>query len=264
MKTEMKRHVLVAIAAAVSAMTVHAELTPAALFSDHCVLQRGRKIPGWGKADPGATVTVSFAGQDKTATAKADGRWRIDLDPLEASCEPRSLRIVSDGAVREEVVLKDVLVGVVWLCGGQSNMALRMWPSPSVGKHEGRENNGYYDLMLTSEPLVRGVKMPLCWSEEERDHDTLRWFAFTPDNYESGMNFSAAAWHFAVRLSQGLKMPVGVIESAWGGTCIETWISPEGYAASERFRNLATRKIAPSRKQMEMERKTGRKSILNQ
>lgn len=264
MKTGMKRLVLVAIAAAVSAMTVHAELTPAALFSDHCVLQRGRKIPVWGKADPGATVTVSFAGQDKTATTKDDGRWRIDLDPLEASCEPRSLRIVSDGAVREEVVLKDVLVGVVWLCGGQSNMALRMWPSPSVGKHEGRENNGYYDLMLTSEPLVRGVKMPLCWSEEERDHDTLKWFAFTPDNYESGMNFSAAAWHFAVRLSQGLKMPVGVIESAWGGTCIETWISPEGYAASERFRNLAARKIAPSRKQMEMERKTGRKSNLNQ
>lgn len=264
MRPDLKSPVLAAMSAVMAAMSVHAALVPAALFSDHCVLQRGKKVPVWGKANPGATVTVSFAGQDKKTKADADGRWRIDLDPLETSCEPRSMRIASDGAVREEVVLKDVLVGVVWLCGGQSNMALRMWPAPSVSKHAGREINGYYDLMLTSEPLVRGVNMPQCWSEEEKDHGTLKWFAFTPDNYNDGMDFSAAAWHFAVRLSQRLKIPVGVIESVWGGTCIETWIPPDGYAASEHFKELATRKIAPSQKQIEEEKRTGRKSVLCQ
>ena len=103
--------------------------------------------------------------------------------------------------------------------------------------------NGYYDLMLTDAPLVRGVAMPQCWSAQEKDHDTLKWFAFTPANYAAGQGFSGAAWHFAIRLYQALKIPVGVIESAWGGSCIETWIPPDGYAASEHFKEMATRPI---------------------
>ena len=234
---------LIVFAAVVAAMALHAALTPATLFSDHCVLQRGKKVPVWGKSDPGTTVTVEFAGQKKSAKADEAGRWRIDLDPLEVSCEPREMRISSDGAAHEEVVLKDVLVGLVWLCGGQSNMTFQMWPKPSVGKHSGREMNGYYDVMLTDAPLVRGVNMPQCWSTEEKDHDTLKWFVFSPKNADDGMRFSAAAWHFAIRLNQALNIPVGVIEAAWGGSCIETWIPPDGYAASENFKELATRKI---------------------
>ena len=226
-----------------AALAIHAALTPATLFSDHCVLQRGKKLPVWGKADPGATVTVEFAGQKKQAKADEKGCWRVDLDPLAASCEPRELRIAAEGAKREEVVLKDVLVGVVWLCGGQSNMTFAMWPGPRIGQHAGREMNGYYDLMLTDAPLVRGVAMPQCWSAEEKGHAALNWFAFTPANYAAGQTFSGAAWHFAIRLYQALKIPVGVIESAWGGSCIETWIPPDGYAASEHFKEMATRPI---------------------
>ena len=226
-----------------AALAIHAALTPATLFSDHCVLQRGKKVPVWGKADPGATVTVEFAGQKKQAKADGEGRWRVDLDPLAVSCEPREMRIAAEGKTREEKVLKDVLVGVVWLCGGQSNMTFAMWPGPRIGQHAGREMNGYYDLMLTDAPLVRGVAMPQCWSAQEKDHDTLKWFAFTPANYAAGQGFSGAAWHFAIRLYQALKIPVGVIESAWGGSCIETWIPPDGYAASEHFKEMATRPI---------------------
>ena len=159
---------LMMFAAVMAAMAVHAALTPATLFSDHCVLQRGRNVPVWGKADPGATVTVEFAGQKKKAKADGNGRWRVDLDPLEVSCEPREMRIAADGAAHEEIVLKDVLVGVVWLCGGQSNMTFQMWPAPRVGQQAGREMNGYYDVMLTEAPLVRGVNMPQCWSAEEK------------------------------------------------------------------------------------------------
>lgn len=257
---------LMTLAAVMAAIAMHAALTPATLFSDHCVLQRGKKVPVWGKADPGAAVTVEFAGQKKQAKADGAGCWRVDLDPLEASCDPREMRIAADGAAHEEVVLKDVLVGVVWLCGGQSNMTFAMWPEPRIGTHAGREMNGYYDIMLTDAPLVRGVNMPQCWSAEEKDHAKLKWFAFTPANAGDAMVFSGAAWHFAVRLNQALKIPVGVIESAWGGSCIETWIPPDGYLASENFKGLATRKIATEAtpEQVAQAKKSGRKPSLHQ
>ena len=257
---------LMTLAAVMAAIAMHAALTPATLFSDHCVLQRGKKVPVWGKADLGATVTVEFAGQKKQAKADGAGCWRVDLDPLEVSCDPREMRIAADGAAHEEVVLKDVLVGVVWLCGGQSNMTFAMWPEPRIGTHAGREMNGYYDIMLTDAPLVRGVNMPQCWSAEEKDHAKLKWFAFTPANARDAMVFSGAAWHFAVRLNQALKIPVGVIESAWGGSCIETWIPPDGYLASENFKGLATRKIATEAtpEQVAQAKKTGRKPSLHQ
>ena len=262
----MNHRLMIMFAAVAAAMSVNAALVPATLFSDHCVLQRGRKVPVWGKADPGASVTVAFAGQAKKAKAGADGRWRVDLDPLEVSCEPREMRIAATGAKHEEVVVKDVLVGVVWLCGGQSNMTFAMWPAPRVDTHAGREMNGYYDVMLTEAPLVRGVNMPQCWSAEEKDHGALKWFAFTPANAKDGMVFSGAAWHFAVRLNQAMKIPVGVIESAWGGSCIETWIPPDGYAASENFKELATRRIEtePTPEQTASAKKKGRKPQLHQ
>ncbi len=257
---------LMTLAAVIAAIAMHAALTPATLFSDHCVLQRGKKVPVWGKADPGAAVTVEFAGQKKQAKADGAGCWRVDLDPLEVSCDPREMRIAADGAAHEEVVLKDVLVGVVWLCGGQSNMTFAMWPEPRIGTHAGREMNGYYDIMLTDAPLVRGVNMPQCWSAEEKDHAKLKWFAFTPANARDAMVFSGAAWHFAVRLNQALKIPVGVIESAWGGSCIETWIPSDGYLASENFKGLATRKIATEAtpEQVAQAKKAGRKPSLHQ
>ena len=257
---------LMTLAAVMAAIAMHAALTPATLFGDHCVLQRGKKVPVWGKADPGAAVTVEFAGQKKQAKADGAGCWRVDLDPLEVSCDPREMRIAADGAAHEEVVLKDVLVGVVWLCGGQSNMTFAMWPEPRIGTHAGREMNGYYDIMLTDAPLVRGVNMPQCWSAEEKDHAKLKWFAFTPANARDAMVFSGAAWHFAVRLNQALKVPVGVIESAWGGSCIETWIPPDGYLASENFKGLATRKIATEAtpEQVAQAKKSGRKPSLHQ
>ena len=257
---------LMTLAAVIAAIAMHAALTPATLFSDHCVLQRGKKVPVWGKADPGAAVTVEFAGQKKQAKADGAGCWRVDLDPLEVSCDPREMRIAADGAAREEVVLKDVLVGVVWLCGGQSNMTFAMWPEPRIGTHAGREMNGYYDIMLTDAPLVRGVNMPQCWSAEEKDHAKLKWFAFTPANARDAMVFSGAAWHFAVRLNQALEIPVGVLESAGGGSCIETWIPPDGYLASENFKGLATRKIATEAtpEQVAQAKKSGRKPSLHQ
>ncbi len=217
---------------------VLAELVPAALFNHNMVLQRDRKVAVWGRADAGAEVSVSFAGATLKAKADDKGVWRVDLPAMKADATPREMTISS--STGDKLVYTNAVVGEVWLCGGQSNMTFAMWPGPRIGQHAGRERNGYYDLALTDEPAVRGVRMYECWSAQEKEHARLNWFAFTPGN---GSDFSGAAWHYAIRLYRALKIPVGVIESAWGGSCIETWIPPEAYAASKSFKALATKPI---------------------
>jgi len=101
-----------------------AEVKLASPFTDHMVLQREMKVPVWGVADAGAQVTVEFAGQKKSATAGADGQWRVTLDPLAASAEPRDFAVssVNRESKSQNLKLTDVLVGEVWLASGQSNM----------------------------------------------------------------------------------------------------------------------------------------------
>ena len=238
-----------------------AQLVPAPLFNHNLVLQRDRVNAVWGTADAGADVTVAFAGQTVRGKAAADGAWRVNLAPLKADATPRDLTISTSAG--DKVVYTNAVVGEVWLCGGQSNMTFAMWPGPAVGQHCGRERNGYYDIMLTDEPDVRGVRMYECWSAEPRAHDRLNWFAFTPGN---GGTFSGAAWHYAIRLYRALKIPVGVIECAWGGSCIETWIPPEAYAASKSFKDLATKPIRtqPTEQELANKKKTGRGPSLHQ
>ena len=111
MKTiKLSSKVLLAVAAALSACAVEAKVATATPFADNMVLQRGRAVPVWGTADAGETVTVSFAGQTKSATADAKGAWRVTLDPMPASKENRVLK-VSGAANTEEI--KNVLVGEV-------------------------------------------------------------------------------------------------------------------------------------------------------
>ena len=236
------KNLTLSLIAALAAVPAFAQLVPAALFNDNMVLQRDKRIAVWGQADAQQEVTVSFAGTKSSVKANAEGKWRVDLPAMPADRTPREMTITSSKG--EKIVYRNVLVGEVWLCGGQSNMTFSMWPAPRVFQHAGRERNGYYDVMLTDEPEVRGVQMNCCWSHQPKEHGRLNWFAFTPGN---GKDFSAAAWHYAIRLYRSLKIPVGVIESAWGGSCIETWIPPEGYEASEHFKSLATRAISTSR-----------------
>ena len=242
----MKKNNAFALTLAVlAAAPLAAELVPAALFNHNMVLQRDRKVAVWGTADAGADVTVAFAGATAKGRAGVDGRWRVDLPPMQADATPRAMTISSSKG--------DTLV----------YMTFAMWPRPSVGQHAGRGRNGYYDIMLTDAPAVRGVRMNECWSAEPKDHARLAWFAFTPGN---GGNFSGAAWHYAMRLHRALKVPVGVIESAWGGSCIETWIPPAAYAASKSFKDLATRPIRTELNEQEKahQKKTGRGPSLHQ
>ncbi|MBL7219309.1 MAG: hypothetical protein ISS69_04280 [Phycisphaerae bacterium] len=163
------------------------------LFSDGMVLQCGMKAPVFGTADKGEKVTVQFAGQTKTATAGDDGKWIVKLDELKASGAGAELKV-------NDTVIKDVLVGEVWVCSGQSNMAWRM--------KSDRET-------ATEAPKADFPKI--------RWQGGRGWAPITPQNVQGVF---AVAYYFAKTLHAELKVPIGLIGRAVGGTPIEAWMPP--------------------------------------
>ncbi len=210
--------VAAAVAAVLSALAAEAKVATATPFADNMVLQRGRAVPVWGTADVGETVTVSFAGQVKSATADAKGAWRITLDPMPASKENRVLK-VSGAANTEEI--KNVLVGEVWFASGQSNMECPIWgPSPRY-----RDGQGAVMTASARRPFIRYAKNGRVWKTEPRYDWKAVWRDFSPASFKEtfGYNLSAVAFYYALELYDALDVPVGIIDSSWGGTCIETW-----------------------------------------
>ncbi len=249
----MRRRVLArALALALSAVAATAAVTPLdraggparpvgvgrldlpAVFSDHLVLQRDRPAPVWGRAPAGARVTVEFAGQTKTATAAAEGAWRVDLAPMAACAEPRSLRVTAiPGGARE---IRDVLVGEVWLAAGQSNM--RFFLRDDAGASAALAEAGRYPgLRFFHDPGQPDTPGRAFNAEERRRMDAGRfqqpaWRASGPD---TASTVSAVAWYFGRRLHLSLKTPVGVVVTAVGGSAVESWLSREALAAEPLF-----------------------------
>ena len=187
-----------------------------AIFSDHAVLQRNRPVPIWGWSQPGDTVTVEFAGQKKSAVADANGKWLLRLDPLPASTEPRTL--TARVGQTPPITVRDLLVGDVWLCSGQSNME---WPLSS-------SSTGAATVVAATHPNLRLLTVPhVALIEPQTDIDSA-WKTCTPDN---AANFSAVGYYFGHELLQNLNIPIGLIDCAWGGTRIETWTSRDALMA---------------------------------
>ncbi len=202
------------------------------IFTDHMVLQRQMPVPVWGTAAPNEQVSVSFAGQTKSATATPDGRWRVTLDPLKASSTPAEMTITGSNTVKFE----DILVGEVWLCSGQSNMGkpVGTWrgmnPTPN---YEQELANANYPLIRILQPQAAKRQSPA----EDFD-ETVR-----PNAYPHGgwvacngtvldqMKFSAVGYFFGRKLFQELHVPIGLINSSVGGTRIEAWLAPSSVAA---------------------------------
>ena len=183
---------------------------PAEIFTDHMVLQRGMPVPVWGTGSDGEKVTVSFAGQTRTATVKG-GKWRVDLDALKASAKARTL-VVQSSIVNRKSSIKDVLVGEVWLCSGQSNMA---WTMRS-DKSRAAEAN-------TTLPNVRFVG------------NRGSWQALGP---ETMGRCSAAAYHFGKYLHGKLDVPVGLVVRATGGRSIQYFMPAEAAEACRKKYSL--------------------------
>ncbi|OYW72281.1 MAG: hypothetical protein B7Z37_25390, partial [Verrucomicrobia bacterium 12-59-8] len=205
----MKPLLLLACLAALS--TTHAAVKLPAIFTDHMVLQRDLPVPVWGKAAPGEDVTVEFAGQKKSTKADASGKWMVKLDPLSANAEPQVLKAGN-------VTIQDVLVGEVWLASGQSNMEWEMQMKPDSAA----------DIPKATHPNLRLIEVPKTVELSPQDEVKIAWARCAPETVAS---FSAIGYYFGVRLQEELKVPIGIILSAWGGTRIEPWTSIEGFDA---------------------------------
>ncbi len=188
-----------------------ANLRAAGIFADGMVVQRGVEVPVWGRGSPGAEVAVEFAAQKRSVTVAGDGTWSVNLAPLKASVNGAELKISSGGEV---VAFKDVLVGEVWLCSGQSNMQRNLSES----------DTGLAAVAGSDFPAIRYVIIAHDRSparlDDLRKPPAVTW---RPVN-KTNTSVSAVAFFFARKLQQTLGVPVGLIISAWEGSSITTWI----------------------------------------
>ncbi len=191
-------------------LAARAALSLAPLFSDHAVLQRDKPLPVWGRADPGEKIAVTFHGQTVHATAESDGRWIVYLAPVPASAEPAELTVAG---TTESTVVHDVLVGEVWLASGQSNME---WSVSSLASEE-------LKLASVDLPLLRQLKIQR--SVASAPADTVKTDGWQPATPRTVGAFSAVGYFFARDLQRKLGVPVGLINSSYGGTEIEAWMS---------------------------------------
>lgn len=213
---QMKHLTLLSFLTALGA--AHGAVKLPSVFTDHMVLQREKAAPVWGKAEPGEEVVVEFAGQKKSTKAGADGRWMVKLDPMPANAEPQVLKAGN-------VSVQDVLVGEVWLASGQSNMEWEMQMKP----------DSQADLPGAMHPNLRLLEVPKVTALTPQEDVETKWNRSAPDTAAS---FSAVGYYFGLRLQEELKVPVGIILSAWGGTRIEPWTSLEGFDAVPELKEL--------------------------
>lgn len=214
---------LVPVMLAAVAAPARADVKLPAVIGDHMVIQQGMPVPIWGWADSGEEVTVSAAGQKKTATA-AEGKWVVRLDALKAGGEPIEIKITG----KNEITLKDVLVGEVWVCSGQSNME---WPVRLANNPDG-------EIKAANYPQIRLFTVPKKVSGEPLNDTAGSWVACTPETIP---NFSAVGYFFGRELHKELKVPVGLIHSSWGGTPAESWTTQDMLASDPDFAPILTR-----------------------
>lgn len=200
------------------ATVVHADVSLAGLFQDNLVFQRDRPVPIWGRADPGERVTVTFAGQEVSTSTPADGRWILYLDPLETRSEPAEMIVTGNN----RLAVNNILVGEVWLCSGQSNMAWLVKNSD----HAKEEMAG------ADYPQIRVFTVEKEVSKTPTDALKGSWIQSRP---ATAGNFTAVGYFFARDIHRKLGVPVGIIHSSWGGTPVEAWMSPAALASDPAF-----------------------------
>ncbi len=197
-----------------SSWTVLGEVRVHPLFSDHTVLQRDKVVPIWGTGNEGESVTVEFAGQRVSGTAH-NGLWSVRLTALKASVDGRELKVTGPS---NSVVLRDVVVGEVWVCSGQSNMEWPLSRSFQPEQDIATSTNNRIRLFQVSKRRSNEVKLDL-------DYAPQQWVVASP---ASVPGFSAVGYYFGRSLEQSLhsaNVPVGIIHSSWGGSPAEVWMS---------------------------------------
>ncbi|MFL1013221.1 sialate O-acetylesterase [Flavisericum labens] len=199
----------------------HAHVELPKLFSDGMVLQRNKPIPVWGWAKPNEKITVSFKNQKLKTKADKTGKWKVVLKAEKAG-GPFSMNVQG----KNNIVLDDVLIGEVWICSGQSNME---WPVSQSDNFEAERNDSDY-------PNIRHFLL-------EKDMAGKPKEKLKEGNWEVCSNntvgqFTAVGYFFAKQLYEKLEIPVGIINTSWGGTCVETWTSKQAFENNDEFKSM--------------------------
>ncbi len=196
---------------------LRADVSTPAIFGDHMVLQRDLANPVWGWADPGEKVSVSMNGQKHSATADRNGDWKVKLKPLPAG-GPHTLIIKG----KNTLSYADVLVGEVWICSGQSNMAWALKQS----------YDGDLLAITANNPKIRLISVPRVGTQKPQKDFKGQWERSSP---EVAAEFSAVGYRFGLQLQQALGVPIGLIDNAWGGSAADAWIRRDVLAADTRY-----------------------------
>ena len=193
------------------------------VFSSNMVLQQGKPIAFFGTADPGLNILVSFNGRTVKSKADAKGNWKTEFPAMKAGNTPYTVT-VSGG--KDKLELKDILIGEVWFCSGQSNMEMpigkvfrRGWSAQNCEQEVANAN--YPEIRYAFQRLVasHNAELPAQYSPKL----PKGWVKCSP---ATAPQFSAAAYFFGRKLYQDLQIPIGLINASWGGSRIEPWISP--------------------------------------
>lgn len=220
---------MLALAVWLLGLPADADVRLPGLFTDHLVLQRGKPLPVWGWADPGERVIVHFRKQTATATASPDGEWRVTLRP-EKIGKPSVLRVSG----RNTIEIRDVLVGEVWICSGQSNME---WPLSA-------SHDAAAAIASSANPRIRLFTVPKHRSETAQVDVPARWEVCAPGTVP---RFSAVGYYFGRALQRERQVPVGLINTSWGGSPAEVWVSPERLGQDPEYRRDILESYPPAR-----------------
>ncbi len=200
-----KAFALMAVTVVAGVNSASAKVKLDILFQDHMILQRDRATPIWGTATPGEQVTVRFAGQTKQTQAEADGRWQVKLEAMPASAEGRILTAGTQSC-------KDVLVGDIWLCSGQSNMAMAV-----------REcDDAEQEIAAAKYPGIR--YFPVAGAPSAKPLGSVKGGAWTVCSPESVATYSAVGYYFGRELHRKLNVPIGLVASCVPATRVEAWM----------------------------------------
>jgi sialate O-acetylesterase len=203
--------------ALVSSQSLFAEVKLPAIIGDNMVLQRGVEVPLWGWADANEKVTAKLGDKSSDATAGPDGKWKLKLPAQEASDKP--VEITVTGAAGKAITLKNILIGDVWVCSGQSNMEYGL----------GGADHGAEDTAAATNPMIRLFYLEKATSPAAPLEDCKgAWAVCSP---QAAGRFSAVGYHFGRELQEKMKIPIGLINSNWGGTPAESWASMQSLEA---------------------------------
>lgn len=213
-------------------MESRAAVSVPALFGNHMVLQRDQKNPIWGWALPGEKITVRAYStpdtneddQNHETTTGSDGKWMVHLDPMKG----KGQWILEIEGTNNSILIRDVLIGEVWVCSGQSNM---QWAINS-------SNDPDLEKLSAKYPNIRLITVPQVGTQVPQDNFDGQWEKCSP---ESVANFSAVGYFFGRQLHQTLDMPIGLIDNAWGGSSAEAWVRRDLLEDKEVFAPLLER-----------------------